>query len=73
MEHKGGMQMIELKPCPFCGGKARFLNWKSAWAVECCNDYCCVLPETEICDTKEAAVEIWNRRVGDTDGKERTE
>lgn len=67
------MQMTELKPCPFCGGKPRFWNWKSEWAVECCNDYCCVLPETEICDTKEAAVEIWNRRVGDTDGKERTE
>lgn len=43
------------------------------WAIECRNDYCRVLPETELCATQESAAEIWNRRVGDTDGKERTE
>ena len=58
--------MSELKPCPFCGGESSFWNWGSMWAVECRNDYCRVLPETEICDTKEAAAEIWNRREGDT-------
>lgn len=65
--------MVELKPCPFCGGEAVFLKWGYCWSVECRNDYCDVLPETAICYTKEEAADIWNRRAGDTDGKERTE
>lgn len=66
--------MDKLKPCPFCGREVGFFKWGNGWSVECRNIICCsVLPETEICETKEVAAEIWNRRGGDTDGKERTE
>ena len=51
----------ELKPCPFCGGKAEILNYsENAWLVYC-----------RMCDgmverwrkTKKEAIEQWNRRV----------
>ena len=52
--------MSELKPCPFCGGKARFINkYKGMRWVVC--DYC--LCETDLFSTDEKAVEAWNRRV----------
>ncbi len=69
------MSEIELKPCPFCGGKAKFAlgeeyreEHKQAndW-VEC--ESCGV--ETAYFDTAEEAAEAWNRRVrkayGDTE------
>ena len=54
---------IELKPCPFCGGKADIIPaggaWKVSYFVECqeCNNM------TDIHDTSRAAVETWNRRI----------
>ena len=49
----------ELKPCPFCGGKA--VIFKYFWSVRC--EDCLV--ETSIFETKEEATEAWNRRVND--------
>lgn len=57
----------DLRPCPFCGGKAEL--WKahpenpkrSAWIA--CMDRCAVM--TKEYDTDEEAVAVWNRRVSD--------
>lgn len=58
---------VELKPCPFCGGKASiyvspFSGRVTAW---CTNKGCGVNPFT--CYTKEIdkAVSYWNRRISD--------
>lgn len=65
----------ELKPCPFCGGKAdiwkkQYPNgyidgvWKTrtTWVADCsvCDCVC-----SEIFKTKKEAIEAWNRRVED--------
>lgn len=54
-----------LKPCPFCGGEATVsqdvnYDW---WYVECSNDNCAVDVATKICETKDEAISIWNRRA----------
>lgn len=65
----------ELKPCPFCGGKAEWYYHSPGGFILCkkCKASTDIfeLHDEEIC--KEVAFEAWNRRVGDTDGKERTE
>ena len=57
----------KLKPCPFCGGEAVLDSVDyDAWYVQCI-DYdgdCEMRPSTELCETSEDAVEIWNRRAG---------
>ena len=60
----------QLKPCPFCGGKAR-MNIGIAWYfVHCGNDSnsckvdCC----TFSVDSPEEAIEIWNKRGGEENG-----
>ena len=62
--------MEKLKPCPFCGKKAkahlaekyRFVNNLKEWRVYCENEFCgCNLFHGH--DTKEEAVEAWNRRI----------
>lgn len=62
----------ELKSCPFCGGKA---EWKESYkitgsgklipqySIKCGNERCGLYVATCNKDTKEEAVEIWNRRV----------
>ena len=63
------MSKIELKPCPFCGSKAKITSLTDEngeyYAVVCKNDDCrCgenyLWSETE---DKQTAVEAWNRRV----------
>lgn len=49
----------ELKPCPFCGGKAKInKEARHLYEVECQNCYANVYD-----DTAEGAVEYWNRRT----------
>jgi hypothetical protein len=58
--------MAELKPCPFCGGEAGFPSGSLGWYwVECMNEDCPVEPSTNGHQTKEEAIEAWNRRAGD--------
>lgn len=66
MEEKGtyGKKEIELKPCPFCGGKAvikygseGYCSW--IFCEDCyATSAACFPPESV-----EKAIEAWNRRV----------
>ena len=49
----------KLKPCPFCGGKAKKTEIGRSWDIECedCQS------STRMCSTPEEATEAWNRRV----------
>ncbi len=54
-----------LKPCPFCGGKnMRIWNTSTPW-VSC--DDC--LANTAYGETKEEAIEQWNRRADKLEGQ----
>ena len=58
--------MIELKPCPFCGGEAEIQH--SAYYDICILDYIWVECKgcdvhTRDCDSEEEAAELWNRRI----------
>ena len=52
--------MPELKPCPFCGGKARF-GIDHEWCYVYCTD-CQAQVEG---DWRAAVIQAWNRRVED--------
>lgn len=56
------MDNIKLKPCPFCGGKAKInkIEQGRLYEVECQYCYANVYD-----DTVEGAVEYWNRRTED--------
>ena len=62
------MSLPPLKPCPFCGGKARLLFKpimdSELWVCEC--DDCFAKTYHE--DTQREAVEAWNRRAGESNG-----
>lgn len=56
----------ELKPCPFCGGKAQKAPiaaewWTTYWGVQCANCGC----ESPGYIDYNKAVEVWNRRAND--------
>ena len=64
--------MDELKPCPFCGGKASTYTCKTdkkgvrsiKWLVHC--EKCGVnYPAIKDCHYEYEAIEAWNRRVND--------
>lgn len=63
--------MDKLKPCPFCGGKAKFIDLGIEgefhdWDVECAEcGIVMMCPGREGGDvtTKKEAVAAWNRRV----------
>ena len=50
--------MDKLMKCPVCGGEAEIVGYKIFWVTckEC-------TAETKDFDTKEEAIEAWNRRV----------
>lgn len=52
--------MTELKPCPFCGGKAELVSSIESWVR--CKD-CGAMTKMKACDA--GAIEEWNRRVND--------
>ena len=59
--------MTELKPCPFCGGNAEFIENMEMWGTEphkmymvrCSNCYV----KTQYRDNIDKATKVWNRRV----------
>ena len=60
--------MAELKPCPFCGGKAKYIYSMPYNAVKCTK--CKVFGKTivdsyEQQDGKAEAIEAWTRRAED--------
>ena len=63
--------MAELKPCPFCGGRASTtFDFADRWFFMC--DYCGLLyrPHGQTNGrekNKTIAIEAWNRRADDTD------
>lgn len=58
--------MTNLKPCPFCGGKARLVYLEPVSCVVCrkCGAVSAMARDSyEVGDGKEEAVEAWNRRA----------
>lgn len=56
------MKNTELKPCPFCGGKAyidKVTDDYPNYVVRCCDCRC----STRWAQPSDVAAEIWNRRV----------
>jgi Lar family restriction alleviation protein len=63
-----GVPFIEIKDCPFCGGKASVKTFKKeAKYFINCNDCKCT---TDIQDTIYEAIQIWNRRAPEPGGEE---
>lgn len=60
--------MLELKPCPFCGSKARFVVSGSVRSrshsveIECTNILSCGAKQYFF-DTEQEAADAWNRRA----------
>ena len=58
--------MAELKPCPFCGGKAiidHFMRPKDEWRVMCVR--CSARLGRNAGLDKKEVTEVWNRRAED--------
>lgn len=55
--------MIELKPCPFCGSEAEpvkaHTSYKTPYVIVC---KACGASVGNFAETKEKAIEAWNRR-----------
>jgi len=57
---QGFVEVVEetLKPCPFCGGEAYWDTMPEKWVVcKICG------AETRLCQSKDEAIEAWNKRV----------
>ncbi len=60
--------MGELKPCPFCGGKAErktltHFCGQTMHYVQCSNEKCPIMPTTPAYKSKGADVRVWNTRT----------
>lgn len=51
------------KPCPFCGKEPRIYGDKPQVYIACVNQDCPVNSETIFFQTREEAIEAWNRRA----------
>ena len=64
--------MSKLKPCPFCGGKARLgqagFNY-DLYYVECTNPECDAMPTLRYQPLKRYAIDAWNNRYEGGDKK----
>lgn len=63
------MKTPDLKPCPFCGGKASLFSVEqpdgsTTYEVDCENAGCEVSACTAMHDTPEEAAAVWNKRPG---------
>lgn len=60
------MGEIKLRPCPFCGGKAKINTYletaRAGYEVSCRNEDCEMIVATELYPTEEEAAAAWNRR-----------
>jgi hypothetical protein len=54
------MSDTELKPCPFCGGKAKVSLFLGNYCVTCCDCLGSIVPDKGM--TKDYAIKAWNRR-----------
>ena len=61
--------MAELKPCPFCGGGAKLISRGGLHYVVCYIKTCHIVPRTNWYKEKNEAIEAWNRRAGDGNGR----
>lgn len=52
------MTETKLKPCPFCGGEARCIEFYGLYHVICCDCHAA----GQDCSTRELAVSAWNAR-----------
>lgn len=60
--------MTELKPCPFCGGKAEFCATCMDYAFVKCRECGAKTDNIAISyeySAKDVAIEAWNRRASD--------
>ncbi len=65
--------MTELKPCPTCAGRCRCISTPlthDKYLVLCLNDGC-GNAQDKWYDTKEEAIEAWNRRANDANRVDR--
>lgn len=60
---------INLKPCPFCGGKAKMkehlhTDGSKEYTVECALEFkfCPVIPMSWAYDTEQEVADTWNKR-----------
>ena len=61
---------MKLKPCPFCGGEASFVNCElpPQWFVRCAKGCC---EQSKLYMSKSSARTAWNKRAEEKD--ERTD
>lgn len=60
--------MNELKPCPFCGSWAAFVETKHKkypFMIKCMNGNCAA--RTDRTQEREYAIKLWNRRKDEED------
>ena len=60
-------KLIDLKPCPFCGGEADviehlFHRLDSSYGLQCKK---CKAETYQFYESEEKAIEAWNRRAGE--------
>ena len=56
--------IIELKNCPFCGGKVKattFMGMSDSWTVLCLSKGCEILGPIKV--TEQEAITVWNKRA----------
>ena len=59
------MSIQEIKPCPFCGGRADLRYSINRALIECTNPKCKIQPSTWLrveTDSVDKLVKIWNTR-----------
>ena len=63
---KATLTMVELKPCPFCGGKSALYFGKGKRPYKCYCTECETMSTARSFRTNEEAAAAWNTRSDDT-------